>query len=80
MIFDLKNVSYIGKTVFGGDFGIPQNDRRRHLHIVGQTGTGKSTTLLHLLLATGPSKIKGNGGREVSQGYAVTHCLRPLRI
>lgn len=49
MIFDLKNISYIGKTVFGRDFGIGQNDRRRHLHIIGQTGTGKSTTLLLLI-------------------------------
>jgi hypothetical protein len=49
MIFDLEHISYIGKTVFDADFGIPQDDRRRHLHIIGQTGTGKSTTLLHLI-------------------------------
>jgi type IV secretory pathway TraG/TraD family ATPase VirD4 len=49
MIFDLANISYIGKTVFDADFGISQNDRRRHLHIIGQTGTGKSTALLHLI-------------------------------
>ena len=34
MIFDLENMSYIGKTVFDADFGISQNDRRRHLHII----------------------------------------------
>ena len=49
MIFDLNNISYIGRTLYDADFGISQNDRRRHLHIVGQTGTGKSTTLLHLI-------------------------------
>src|SRR6266851_783331 len=56
MTFDLERYSYIGTTVSNGDFGIAQEDRRRHLHIIGQTGTGKSTTLLHLLsqdLATG---------------------------
>ncbi len=49
MIFDLNNNSYIGRTVYDADFGIAQSDRRRHLHIIGQTGTGKSTTLLHLI-------------------------------
>jgi type IV secretory pathway VirB4 component len=49
MIFDLGNISYIGRTLYDADFGIGQNDRRRHLHILGQTGTGKSTTLLHLI-------------------------------
>ena len=39
MIFDLNNISYIGKTLYDADFGISQNDRRRHLHIIGQTGT-----------------------------------------
>jgi hypothetical protein len=49
MIFDLKNISYIGRTLYDADFGISQNDRRRHLHVIGQTGTGNSTTLLHLI-------------------------------
>lgn len=56
MIFDLTNISYIGKTIYDADFGISQDDRRRHLHVIGQTGTGKSTALLHLIsqdLATG---------------------------
>lgn len=30
-------------------FGIPQEDRRQHLYLIGQTGTGKST-LLHAMM------------------------------
>lgn len=32
-------------------FGIRQTDRRHHLYLIGQTGTGKSTFLLNLALA-----------------------------
>lgn len=49
MTFDLERYSYIGRTVNNSDVLISQADRRRHLHIIGQTGTGKSTALLHLL-------------------------------
>jgi hypothetical protein len=49
MTFNLEQFSYIGTTATNSDFGISQIDRRRHLHIIGQTGTGKSTTLLHLI-------------------------------
>jgi len=49
MDFDLEQYSYIGTTVSKSHFAIAQDDRRRHLHIIGQTGTGKSTTLLHLI-------------------------------
>ena len=49
MTFDLDRYSYIGTTPTNGDFGIAQNDRRRHLHVIGQTGTGKSTVILNLL-------------------------------
>ena len=49
MTFDLDRYSYIGTTTSNGDFGIAQDDRRRHLHIIGQTGTGKSPAILNLL-------------------------------
>jgi len=49
MTFNLEKFSYIGTTATHSHFGISQSDRRRHLHIIGQTGTGKSTTLLHLI-------------------------------
>src|SRR2546426_578135 len=35
MTFDLERYSYIGTTPAGAPFGITQEDRRRHLHIVG---------------------------------------------
>lgn len=39
------------KQVWGGEqpFGLTPADRARHLYIVGQTGTGKSTLLRHLI-------------------------------
>ena len=37
-------------SVDGAPLGIAEPDRFRHLHIVGQTGTGKSTLLKHLFL------------------------------
>ena len=49
MTFDLEHYSYIGTTSSNAPFGIVQDDRRRHLHIIGQTGTGKSTAILNLL-------------------------------
>jgi Type IV secretion-system coupling protein DNA-binding domain len=47
------NELYLGqRTIFGTDepFGIGLNDTRRHIYIVGQTGTGKTTLLRNLLL------------------------------
>src|SRR5271169_1896595 len=37
---------------WGGDlrFGLDTHDRRQHLYIIGQTGTGKSTLLRNLIL------------------------------
>lgn len=47
-----REVSYIGRTAArpaGRRFGIRQADRAFHMHVIGKTGTGK-TTLLELLL------------------------------
>lgn len=45
--------SYFGTTTHGGRAGVPValslDDRRRHLHIIGRTGTGKTTALKSLL-------------------------------
>ena len=46
---DLDQHSYLGTTPTGGHFAISAAARMRHLHFVGQTGTGKSNALLHLL-------------------------------
>lgn len=43
-----ERVSYLGRRNFrggGGIFGIRQADRLLHMHIIGKTGTGKSTLL-----------------------------------
>lgn len=49
------DVSVLGKATRGLALDVPvtlsQSDRRRHLHIIGKTGTGKSTLLLNLMLA-----------------------------
>jgi DNA helicase HerA-like ATPase len=39
----------IGAHHVGGDVMLDADERRRHLYIVGQTGTGKSTLLLNLI-------------------------------
>src|SRR5580704_11324232 len=39
----------IGAHHAGGDVMLDADERRRHLYIVGQTGTGKSTLLLNLI-------------------------------
>jgi hypothetical protein len=45
-------LTILGESVFRGrrrSFGIEQDDRRRHLYIIGKTGMGKSTLLLNML-------------------------------
>jgi hypothetical protein len=39
----------IGAHALGGNVMLDQAERRRHLYVVGQTGTGKSTLLLNLI-------------------------------
>jgi DNA helicase HerA-like ATPase len=44
---------YMGKRhEWGGDlpFGLDPHERRQHLYVIGQTGTGKSTLLRNLIL------------------------------
>lgn len=45
----------LGTTTTGLSLGSPvtlcQEDRRRHLHVIGKTGTGKSTFLLSLMMS-----------------------------
>ena len=47
-LFDLNNRLYIG-THLGEPIFLTADARARHLYIVGQTGTGKSTLLLNLI-------------------------------
>src|SRR5438128_4456679 len=39
----------IGAHTSGDDVKLDHEERRRHLYVVGQTGTGKSTLLLNLI-------------------------------
>jgi hypothetical protein len=47
-----EHVFFGHRHEWGGDtpFGINLHDRRQHAYIIGQTGTGKSTLLLNLIL------------------------------
>ena len=49
-----KEITALGKTNFRGAdklFGIRQEDRRRHIYIIGKTGMGKSTLLENMILS-----------------------------
>ena len=49
----VENVNYIGTTSFRGvnkRFGIKTEDRRRHMYILGKTGTGKSTMIKNMVI------------------------------
>lgn len=53
MQYDQNSISYIAKTNFRNSnkrFGIKQRDRLFHIHILGKTGTGKTTLLQSLIL------------------------------
>src|SRR3989338_4624368 len=55
------DVTYFGKTTFRNRdqiFGIRRDDRRRHMYVLGKTGTGKSTLLENIAL----SDIKAGEG------------------
>ncbi len=46
-------INFFGRTDFKGDvitFGIKRNDRRRHVYIVGKSGTGKSTLIANMAI------------------------------
>ena len=49
----INNVNFIGLTNFRGvnkKFGIKIEDRRRHMYILGKTGTGKSTMMKNMII------------------------------
>lgn len=50
---NISDITAIGETDFRAQrrrFGIKLDDRRRHMYIVGKTGTGKSTTLENMII------------------------------
>lgn len=53
-LVDAKDVSFIGETNYRNErfkFGLKRIDRRRHVYVVGKTGSGKSRLLELLLLS-----------------------------
>jgi hypothetical protein len=48
-MIDQLNVRFLGTRVSGELATLDGDERRRHLYIVGQTGTGKSTLMLNLI-------------------------------
>ncbi|MFH1393017.1 MAG: CxxC-x17-CxxC domain-containing protein [Patescibacteria group bacterium] len=49
-----NNITYFAETNFRNQrkrFGIKIDDRRRHMYIIGQTGTGKTTLLMNMLVS-----------------------------
>jgi len=49
----MPEIEVLGKTTFrdnGVLFGIKPKDRRQHMYVVGQTGTGKSTLLKNMVI------------------------------
>jgi energy-coupling factor transporter ATP-binding protein EcfA2 len=50
----MEDILYIGKTNYRNQeikFGIKEDDRRRHVYIIGKSGTGKSTLLANMVSA-----------------------------
>ena len=48
-----KNINFFGRTEYKNQlmtFGIKRSDRRRHVYIVGKTGTGKSTLIANMAI------------------------------
>src|SRR4030042_1793302 len=47
-----REITIIGKTNFRNrdSFGIKREDRRKHIYIIGKTGTGKSTLMENMLI------------------------------
>lgn len=51
---DNQDITILAKTNFHGQgrlFGIKRDDRRRHMHIIGKTGMGKTSLLLNMAVS-----------------------------
>ncbi|MDP2638824.1 MAG: type IV secretion system DNA-binding domain-containing protein [Candidatus Azambacteria bacterium] len=49
-----NNITFFAETNFRNQrkrFGIKIDDRRRHMYVIGQTGTGKTTLLMNMLIS-----------------------------
>jgi len=53
MAEEARDVVYFGRTNFRNKdllFGIRRNDRRQHMYVIGQTGTGKSAMIHNMIM------------------------------
>ena len=58
---DDKDITVLGKCTFRNQnvkFGIKRDDRRRHIYVVGKTGTGKTTLIQNMII---DDILAGNG-------------------
>ncbi|GHW02690.1 hypothetical protein AGMMS50249_4760 [candidate division SR1 bacterium] len=58
---DVRELTTLGNTDYRGDkikFGIKEEDKFRHMYIVGKTGTGKSTFISNMIIS---DMTAGNG-------------------
>ncbi|MEK7641336.1 MAG: DUF87 domain-containing protein, partial [Patescibacteria group bacterium] len=56
-----KDINIFGQVNFRGSttrFGIKQDDRRRHMYLIGKTGMGKTTTLENMVIS---DMVNGHG-------------------
>ncbi len=56
-----KDINIFGQVSFRGSttrFGIKQDDRRRHMYLIGKTGMGKTTTLENMVIS---DMVNGHG-------------------
>lgn len=56
-----KDINIFGQVSFRGQttkFGIKQDDRRRHMYLIGKTGMGKTTTLENMVIS---DMVNGHG-------------------
>jgi hypothetical protein len=72
-----RNVKVLGRSQVGGhSVGLSVVDARQHMHVIGKTGTGKSTLLLNMILGD----VKAGRGTVVidPRGDLVTDVLDRL--
>ncbi len=83
MIVDKKELTIIGETNFRSmrkKFGIKRDDRRRHVYVIGKSGSGKSALLENMIMQ---DILNGNGCCVMDPhgdlAEAIVKCIPPER-
>lgn len=83
MVVDQKELTVIAKTNFRNmekKFGIKRDDRRRHVYVIGKSGSGKSALLENMIMQ---DIINGNGCCVMDPhgdlAEAIVKCIPPER-